>query len=167
MLSTVRQQPRIASRTILQSFKRYNSSHDHHDHHEPESKPFEITFGKIFGVAAVLGGFLVYKNKDSTEKPLFSSKYFDEITTGERNNLRAEQYDRKYKIGFIKTFDRDNGGIGQQLNKSTVYELPKYNLIPAHSPFGYQFGAGIRTNELGPRRERAQLFAPVNKTSGN
>ncbi|KAK6873731.1 hypothetical protein K6H11_002042 [Candida tropicalis] len=113
----------------------------------------------IFGIAALAGGFLVYKNKDSTEKPLFASKYFDEITTGERSHLRDESYDRKYKVGFLKTFDRDNSGLGEQLKKTgSVYELPNYNLIPAHSPFGYQFGAGIRTQELGPRRERERRF---------
>ncbi|RCK55752.1 hypothetical protein Cantr_05750 [Candida viswanathii] len=160
MLPTVRQQARISSRSIQHTIKRFNSSHHHDDHHgdhhhEPESKPVEITFAKIFGVAALAGGFLVYKNKDSTDKPLFASKYFDEITNGERNNFREELYDRRYKVGFLKTFDRDNSGIGENLRKTgTVYELPNYNTIPAHSPFGYQFGVGIRTQELGPRRER-------------
>ena len=48
------------------------------------------------------------------------------------------------------------------MNKVSAYELPNNNLIPAHSPFGNQFGVGIKTNELGPRRERAQRFAPFN-----
>lgn len=116
MLSGVRQQSKLFTKSISQVSKRYNSSHNHH-HHEPESKPLEITFAKIFGVAAIAGGLLVYKNKDKTDKPLFSSKFFDEITTGERSHLRDEQYERKYKIGYLRTFDRDNGGIGQQLTK--------------------------------------------------
>lgn len=161
MFSKIRQQTRASRRSIEHTIKRFNSSHHHHHHHhhEPESKPVEITFAKVFGIAALAGGFLVYKNKDSTEKPLFASKYFDEITTGERSHLRDELYDRKYKVGFLKTFDRDNSGLGEQLKKTgSVYELPNYNLIPAHSPFGYQFGAGIRTQELGPRRERERRF---------
>lgn len=166
MLSGVRQQSKLFTKSISQVSKRYNSSHNHH-HHEPESKPLEITFAKIFGVAAIAGGLLVYKNKDKTDKPLFSSKFFDEITTGERSHLRDEQYERKYKIGYLRTFDRDNGGIGQQLNKVSAYELPNNNLIPAHSPFGNQFGVGIKTNELGPRRERAQRFAPLQQPAEN
>ena len=50
---------------------------------------------------------------------------------------------------------------------NNAYELPNNNLIPAHSPFGNQFGVGIKTNELGPRRERAQRFAPLQQPAEN
>ena len=55
--------------------------------------------------------------------------------------------------------------VGQQLNKVSAYELPNNNLIPAHSPFGNQFGVGIKTNELGPRRERSTTFRSPSTTS--
>ena len=81
MLSGVRQQSKLFTKSISQVSKRYNSSHNHH-HHEPESKPLEITFAKIFGVAAIAGGLLVYKNKDKTDKPLFSSKFLTKSPLG-------------------------------------------------------------------------------------
>lgn len=55
--------------------KRFNSSHSHH----VEKKPVEITFAKIFAVASIVGGILLYKNKDKTETPLFKSGLFDPI----------------------------------------------------------------------------------------
>ena len=56
MFSTIRQQTKASRRSIEHTIKRFNSSHHHH-HHEPESKPVEITFAKVFGIAALAGGF--------------------------------------------------------------------------------------------------------------
>ncbi|CAK9435987.1 uncharacterized protein LODBEIA_P05750 [Lodderomyces beijingensis] len=149
--------------------KRFNSSHhdDRHHHHEPkEEKPFEITITKIFGIAALLGGVIMYRGKDSTEEPLFKSGLFEQETNGQRAHLRDVNFEQRYKLGFIKTYINDNGGkFGNQIYRRTKGEdILNNNLVPAHSPYGHQIGAGIKLNEIGPRRERIPRFAPLGET---
>ncbi|CAI5756994.1 unnamed protein product [Candida verbasci] len=147
----------------ITTFKRYNSSHNHddHHHHQSEAKAIQITFAKIFSIAALLGGFLVYKNKDNTELPILQSQLIDYQLDGTRVKLRDENFNKKYDVGFTRVFALDNGGIGQTIRKNKVDIPMNYNLIPAHSPFGKNFGQGIKLNELGPRRERLRKFAPL------
>ncbi|EGW30866.1 uncharacterized protein SPAPADRAFT_62765 [Spathaspora passalidarum NRRL Y-27907] len=151
-----------ASRSISQTFKRFNSAHHHHP--EPESKPFEITITKIFGIAALAGGYLVY-NRDFDE-PLFQHEVFDKTRSGERDDLRSENYLQRYKNAFISEYGRDKGGIGNRLyRRAGDYVVREQTLIPSQSPFAQEFGAGIKLNELGPRRERFPRFAPKDTTS--
>ncbi|KAI5951041.1 hypothetical protein KGF54_004115 [Candida jiufengensis] len=151
----------------LKTSKRYNSSH-HHDHHPPkEEKPFEITMTKIFGIAALAGGFLMYRSKDKTDEPLFKSGLFEQETNGARSHLRDEAFENRYKIGFIKTYILDNGGDGlgnQMFRRTSGEDILNNNLIGAHSPYGQQYGAGIKLNNLSPRRERIERFAPLNES---
>ncbi|KAK6202416.1 uncharacterized protein RJT21DRAFT_118438 [Scheffersomyces amazonensis] len=154
------------SRLIQQSFKRFNSSHNHH---EAPQKTVEINITKIFGIAAAAGALLVYKNQQTTDKPLFATKLYNDQAEGVRENLRNENYLKRYKTSFIQGFIRDKGGIGQRQHRriadSTIHST---NLIPTHSPFsnqlGNQFGAGIKTDKLGPRKERIRIFAPIDTT---
>ncbi|KAI5963575.1 uncharacterized protein KGF55_002455 [Candida pseudojiufengensis] len=148
----------------LDSYKRYNSSHSQHDHHHSpkEEKPFEITITKIFGIAAILGGLLMYRSKDKTDEPLFKSGLFEQETNGARSHLRDQAFENRYKIGFIKTFILDNEGLGNQMYRRTSgEEILNNNLIGAHSPFGQQYGAGIKLNDLSSRRPRIERFAPL------
>lgn len=140
--------------------KRFNSSHSHH----VEKKPVEITFAKIFAVASIVGGILLYKNKDKTATPLFKSGLFDQELSGQRDHLREGEYESRYKMGFIKTYIADNGGSGfgnSAYRRGSGEEVTNTNLIPAHSPWGPQFGAGIKLDKLGERRERIERFAPL------
>lgn len=142
------------------SAKRFNSSHSHH----VEKKPIEITFAKIFAVGSLVGGWLLYKNKDNTETPLFKSGLFDQELNGQRDHLREEGYESRYKMGFIKTYIADNGGSGfgnSAYRRGSGEEVSNANLIAAHSPWGPQFGAGIKLDKLGERRERIERFAPL------
>ncbi|KAK6461935.1 hypothetical protein DFJ63DRAFT_206409 [Scheffersomyces coipomensis] len=155
-----------SGRTIQQSFKRFNSSHHHHDSHSQPPKTLEINITKIFGIAAVAGAFLVYKNHEPTDKPLIATGLYNQQVNGDRENLRNENYLRRYKTSFIKGFIRDKGGIGQRQNRR-ISDPPvtSTNLIPTHSPYGNQFGAGIKTDKLGPRKERVRIFAPIDTSS--
>ncbi|WLF76800.1 hypothetical protein PVL30_000504 [Lodderomyces elongisporus] len=163
---------RVLSRQHIS--KRFNSSHsdNHHDDHHghghatAEEKPFEITIAKVFGLAAILGGLIMYKNKDSTDSTLFNSQLFEQVSSGQRDSARAEAYENRYKVGFMKSFIKDNGGeFGEQMyTRAKGDDIWNYTVIPAHSPFGQQIGAGIKLNEVGPRRERAPRFAPLQKT---
>lgn len=140
--------------------KRFNSSHSHH----VEKKPIEITFAKIFAVGSLVGGWLLYKNKDNTETPLFKSGLFDQELNGQRDHLREEGYESRYKMGFIKTYIADNGGSGfgnSAYRRGSGEEVSNTNLIAAHSPWGPQFGAGIKLDKLGERREKIERFAPL------
>ncbi|KAI5968696.1 hypothetical protein CANMA_002132 [Candida margitis] len=140
--------------------KRFNSSHSHH----VEKKPIEITFAKIFAVGSLVGGWLLYKNKDKTETPLFKSGLFDQELNGQRDHLREEGYESRYKMGFIKAFIADNGGSGfgnSAYRRGSGEDVSSTNLIAAHSPWGPQFGAGIKLDKVGERRERIERFAPL------
>lgn len=144
-----------ARAVISQNFKRFNSSH-----HEPQpNKSIEINLTKIFGIAGLAGAALVYKNKDNRQKPLIETKLYKE--QDDRYNLRNENYLKRYKSSFIKEFMKDKGGVGQRQYRRISEGVVPTSLIPAHSPFGEQFGAGIKTDQLGPRKERVRLYAPL------
>lgn len=118
---------------------------------------------KVFGVAAALAAALVYKNNAGPDKPVMETKLFKQEESGERKNLRNEAYAQRYKQSFIKNYMRDKGGIGQRkfLSGPDTAPVPTV-LIGTHSPYVTEFGAGIKTDQLGPRRERIRIFAPLN-----
>lgn len=147
--------------TASRTFKRFASSESHHE--PTPSKSFEINITKIFAVAAVAGGFLVYKNKDKSEKPFVETELYKFQQTGEREHARNVAYLHKYKESFMKEFIKDKGGIGQRQYRRISDSTPiSTTLINSHSTFRNEYGAGIKTNELGPRKERIRLFAPLN-----
>ncbi|ABN64680.1 unnamed protein product [Scheffersomyces stipitis CBS 6054] len=156
---------RPTSRSIANTFKRFNSSH-HHDTHSSTPKTFEVNVTKVFGIAAVAGAFLVYKNHEKTDKPLVSTQLYNQQANGERETLRNENYLKRYKTSFVKEFIRDKGGIGQRQYRRIADPQPvPTNLIPAHSPFLNEYGAGIKTDKLGPRKERIRVYAPIDTSS--
>lgn len=151
---------KTTSRSITQSFKRFNSSH--HEHHVEANKPIEISISKVFGIAALAGAALVYKNHERTDAPLVETALYKDEVDGKREQSRNDNYAKRYKTSFIKGLIRDKGGIGQrQYRRLTDSAAVPTNLIPSHSPFGKQFGVGINTETLGPRRERVRVYAPV------
>ncbi|ODV81004.1 uncharacterized protein CANTADRAFT_20554 [Suhomyces tanzawaensis NRRL Y-17324] len=155
------------ARSITQSGRRFNSSSSHDSHHKvTESKPIEINLAKVFGIAAAAGALLVYKNHEKTDKPLVSTPLYNEQSSGERENARNENYLKRYKTSFIKELIRDKGGIGQkQYRRITDTSAIPNVLIPSHSPYGNQFGSGIKTDQLGPRKERIRIYAPIDTAS--
>ncbi|KAK6459096.1 uncharacterized protein RJT20DRAFT_124255 [Scheffersomyces xylosifermentans] len=154
-----------SGRSIGQSFKRYNSSH-HHDSHSAPPKTFEVSITKVFGIAAVAGAALVYKNHQKTDKPLFTTQLYKEQANGDRETLRNENYLKRYKTSFVKEFIRDKGGIGQrQYRRISEPQAIPTTLIPSHSPFANEYGAGIKTDKLGPRKERIRVYAPIDTSS--
>lgn len=146
---------RATARTAKSGFRRFYSA-DHH-HEAPAAAQGEIDLSKVFGVA-FLAGLSLYFYRSSKEPVLKTALYeFQD----ERENLRNEAYLKRYKTSFIKTFMRDKGGVGQrQFRREALGPIPQ-TLIHAHSPYGDQFGAGIKTDKLGPRRERTKYFAPI------
>ncbi|KAG7665235.1 uncharacterized protein J8A68_001291 [[Candida] subhashii] len=159
-----RVRPTTTARSITQTFRRFNSSHSNHTP-EPETT-FEITITKIFGVAAVLGGYFYYNSNNKSDKPFLNLKLFEQEASGERNHLRNEHMAKRRKMGFIKEFAKDKGGIGQKQYARMARERQPFPtvLIPAASPYGKygeQFGAGIHLDKLGPRKARPRLYAPI------
>lgn len=148
---------RATSKKQLNISKRFNS-HDHH-HHEPV-KETEVNVVKVFGVA-VLGGIslMLYKNYKQGNEPVIKTKLYNEVE--DRPNLRTENYLKRYQTSFIKGYMRDKGGVGQKQYKRLAEGALPINLIPTHSPDGNQYGAGIKLNELGPRKENIEYFAPL------
>lgn len=117
---------------------------------------------KVFGVAALVAMALVYKNNKNADRPLVETRLYREEADGQRKLLRNENFSDRYKISFIKGFMKDKGGIGQrQFRKLPDLSPVPTVLINTHSPYGPQFGAGIKTDKLGPRRERVRIFAPL------
>lgn len=144
----------------INAFKRYGSSSSHH---EPVSKPIEISVTKVFGIAALAGAALVYKNHERTDEPLVKTALYTEQASGDRETLRNENYLKRYKTSFIKGLIRDKGGIGQrQYRRISDNATVPTVLIPTHSPYGSQFGQGIKTDALGPRQERIRVYAEAN-----
>lgn len=144
---------RTTARAARTNFRRFYS--DHHD--APAATQNEVDVTKVFGLALVAGvSLFVYR---STKEPVFQTPLYN--TADERVQLRNEQFAKKYDILFIKTFIRDKGGIGQRQFRREVQGALPQTLIPAPSPYGDQFGAGIKTDKLGPRRERIKYFAPL------
>ncbi|GEQ67729.1 hypothetical protein JCM33374_g1394 [Metschnikowia sp. JCM 33374] len=145
---------RATSRTARAGFRRFYSA-DHHS--APASTQTEIDVTKVFGIA-VLGGISLYFYRSSPE-PVVETGYYKQLET--RDQLRSDAYLKRYKTSFIKTFIRDKGGIGQNHLRGPAQTPIPQTYIHAHSPYGNQFGAGIKTDKLGPRRERIKYFAPL------
>lgn len=144
---------------LLPGFRRY-ASNSHH--HEQPSKSFEINLTKVFAIAGIAGGFLVWKNHSRTEKPLLETELYKFQESGERTSKRNESYLQKYQTSFIKEFIRDKGGIGQRQYRKLSDGTPiSSSLINSHSVFRTEFGAGIKTDQLGPRKERIRIYAPI------
>ncbi|KAG7196222.1 uncharacterized protein KQ657_000235 [Scheffersomyces spartinae] len=146
-----------ASKQISRQFKRFNS-HEH-GHHDVPEKTVEINITKIFGIAALLGGLLVWKNNDPFAAPLVQTKLYDEEDN--REEKRVANYNKRYKESLVKQFIRDNGGLGQRIYRRIGLGPVPQTVIPAHSPYGTQYGAGIDTAVLGPRKERIPVYAPI------
>ncbi|CUM63127.1 uncharacterized protein PRCAT00000694001 [Priceomyces carsonii] len=152
-----------SSQSIIRSAKvlrRFNSSSSHGSTEPP--KNIEISVTKIFGVAALAGGLLVYKNHENRDKPLYKTKLYNEEE--ERPTARSENYLKRYKTSFLSAYMKDRGGIGQRQYRRISESIVPTTVIPSHSPEGDQFGAGIKTDQLGPRRERIRLYAPLLKS---
>lgn len=149
MFGAVRGATRTATRI---SGKRFYSAP-----HETPSPQTEIDLTKVIGFA-LLGGAALYFYRSSKEPVVKTAAYkFVE----ERPQLRDEDYLRKYKISSVKSFIQDKGGIGQRRFLNRRSDVVPQTVIPTHSPLGDQFGAGIKTDKLGPRRERIRYFAPL------
>ncbi|CAH2350128.1 hypothetical protein CLIB1423_01S03114 [[Candida] railenensis] len=121
-------------------------------------KETEINVPKIFGIAALFGASIwLYKNTNG-DQPAIKTQYFD--TFEKRRNVREE-----IKLDLDeKANGRNNIFLpGKQQHASNNEFKPNlnYNIIPAHSPWGVQFGQGIKTDKLGPRREQPVKFAPA------
>lgn len=153
MFAAVRGAARNTSRLSRASAQRFYAAHP-----EPTPSPqTEIDLTKVIGFA-LLGGAALYFYRSSKEPVVKTAAYkFVE----ERGQLRDEDYLNKYKISAVKSFIQDKGGIGQRRFINRRSDVIAQTVIPTHSPFGDQFGAGIKTDKLGPRRERIRYFAPL------
>lgn len=124
-------------------------------------KETEINVPKLFGIAALVGASIwLYKNTNG-DQPAIKTQYFNTIES--RKNTREEiriDIDEKAN-GRSSIF---TPGHYHSADKEFKPNL-NYNLIPRHSPWGNQFGQGIKTDQLGPRRERPVMFAPAQETN--
>lgn len=145
---------RSAARVTRSAGKRfYSAGHDH-----PAPPQTEIDLTKVFGFA-LLGGVTLYFYRSSKEPVIKTAAYKN---VEERPQLRDQDYLTKYKISSVKNFMQDKGGIGQRRFLNRHSDLIPQTVIPTHSTMrGDQFGAGIKTGNLGPRRERIRYFAPL------
>lgn len=146
------------SRTVQVSAKRFYSAGHGHGHGPEKPKEVEVSISKIFGVAAVAGGVYFYLRSDRDDPYIKTPLYKQQ---DERAEIRNQNYERRYRTSFIKQFIRDNGGIGRSEYRQASEDYFPTTIIPAHSPYGNQFGAGIKTDGLGPRREPARSYAPL------
>lgn len=145
---------RAAGRTSKATFRRFYSA----DHHQaPAATLTEIDVTKVFGVA-LLAGVSLYFYRSSKEPVVKTALYNHQ---DDRVQLRNEAYLKRYKSSFIKTFIRDKGGVGQRQYRREIQGAVPTTLIHAPSPYGEQFGASIKTDALGPRKERVRYFAPL------
>lgn len=132
----------------------YSSGHSE----DSKQKGMEVSITKILGVAATAGGVYAYKNADR-DKPLIKTPLYKEQDA--RQHKRNENYQKRYKTSFIKSYIKDRGGIGQrQYNRATASAIPT-TLISSGSPYENQFGGSIHTDKLGPRKERIRVYAPI------
>lgn len=145
---------RAAGRTSKATFRRFYSA-DHH--HAPAPTQNEIDVTKVFGVALLAGVSLYFYR--SSKEPVIKTPLYNQ--QDDRVQMRNEAYLKRYKTSFIKEFIRDKGGIGQRQYRREIQGAVPTALIPAASPYGDQFGASIKTDALGPRKERVRYFAPL------
>lgn len=144
---------RATARSAKSGLRRFYSS----DHHAPAQTQNEIDATKVFGVALLAGVTLYFYR--STKEPVIKTPLYNQ--QDDRVNLRNEAYLKKYKTSFIKNFIQDKGGIGQKQYRREIAGAVPTALIPAASPYGEQFGSSIKTDKLGPRKERIRYFAPL------
>lgn len=135
--------------------KRFN----HHEaSHHASTSTSEVNIPKAIG-GFVLAGITLFFYRSQQEDPIIKTPLYKQ--SDDREILRNENYLRRYKTSFIKTFIKDKGGIGsRQLNREKLGGIPT-TLIQSPSAFVQEFGAGIKTDKLGPRRERPVYFAPL------
>lgn len=145
---------RTSARAARTSFRRFYSA-DHHD--APAATQNEVDVTKVFGLALLAGVSLYFYR--STKEPVIKTALYEQ--QDDRERLRSEAYQKRYNTSFIKEFIRDKGGIGQRQFRREVQGAAPQTLIHAPSPYGDQFGSGIKTDKLGPRRERIRYFAPL------
>lgn len=145
---------RATARSARLNFRRYNSS-GHHEAPAPSLNEIDVT--KVFGVALLAGVSLFFYR--SSKEPVIKTPLYNQVE--DRVQMRNEAYARKYKSSFIKAFIRDKGGIGLKQHRREVIGAVPTTTIPTHSPYGNQFGAGIKTADLGPRKERIKYYAPL------
>lgn len=145
---------RAALRTSKAGARRFYSA-DHH--HAPAPTQNEIDVTKVFGIA-LLAGISLYVYRSSKE-PVIKTPLYNQ--QDDRVQMRNEAYLKRYKTSFLKTFIRDKGGIGQTQYRRQIGGAMSNTVIGAPSPYGDQFGAGIKTDALGPRKERVKYFAPL------
>lgn len=146
---------RVTGRSASAVSKRFYAAGNSQSTPAPIQSEIDVT--KVFGLA-LLAGVSLYFYRSKQEPVIKTAVYNHE---SERSQIRNEAYLKKYKTSFIKSFIADKGGIGQkQFRRQAMGSVPQ-NLIPTHSPWGNQFGAGIKTDKLGPRRERIRYFAPL------
>ncbi|KAF3985656.1 hypothetical protein FT663_04943 [Candidozyma haemuli var. vulneris] len=145
---------RASARATRLSFKRFNSS-GHHDAPAPTQNEIDVT--KVFGVALLAGVSLFFYR--SSKEPVIKTPLYNQVE--DRVQMRNEAYAKKYKASFIKSFIRDKGGIGSKQHRRQAIGAVPTVLIPTHSPYANQFGAGIKTADLGPRKERVKYYAPL------
>lgn len=146
---------RAATRTSRAGFRRFYSADHHHEAPAPTQNEIDVT--KVFGVALLAGVSLFFYR--SSKEPVIKTPLYEQ--QDDRVQLRNEAYLKTYKTSFIKTFMRDKGGIGQRQYRREIQGAVPNTLIHAASPYGDQFGASIKTNALGPRKERVRYFAPL------
>ncbi|OBA21586.1 hypothetical protein METBIDRAFT_41078 [Metschnikowia bicuspidata var. bicuspidata NRRL YB-4993] len=146
---------RATSRTCRASFKRFFAAGAQHD--APAATQTEIDVTKVFSMA-VLAGVSLYFYR-SSDSPVVETAYYKQMEN--RDQMRSDAYLKRYKTSFIKTFIRDKGGLGQNHLRAAAHTPIPQTFIHLHSPYGQQFGAGIKTDKLGPRRERIKYFAPL------
>lgn len=138
--------------------KRFNH---HHSSASSASSQSEVNIPKAIG-GFVLAGVGLYFYRSTNDDPIIKTPLYNQ--TDDRQTGRNEAYLEKYKSSFVKGFIKDRGGIGQKQFRRQSMGPDSTILIPAHSPTGDQFGAGIKTEKLGPRRERVRYFAPLSKS---
>lgn len=149
---------RAGSRAAQLGFKRLNSSAPHH---APAPTENEIDVSKVLGLAALAGISLYFYR--STKEPVIKTPLYNQ--QDERSSLRNEAYLKRYKTSFVKTFIRDKGGIGERVYRRQVQGAVPNVLIPAASPYGDRFGASIKTDKLGPRKERTKYFTALENSN--
>lgn len=144
-----------SARPILRSASKRGYASGHQN--APATTQNEIDIRKVFGVALLAGVSLYFFR--SAKDPVIRTPLYNQ--SDDRIHWRNDAHQKVYKTSMVKAFMRDHGGIGQQSLRKYHTETVPTVLIPTHSPYRDVFGAGIKTSELGPRRERVKYFAPL------
>ncbi|CAK7901819.1 hypothetical protein CAAN1_11S04720 [[Candida] anglica] len=138
-------------RTVARASRNYSSA-------AGPAKETEINVPKIFGIAALAGvSIYIYRNTNSDDPAIKTTyfKQFEQRRANNRDNIRLDIDEKAHGRSYIFS-----PGTQRSTYKDFKPNL-NYNLIPRHSPWGPQFGQGIKTDKLGPRKERPVMFAPA------